>query len=315
MNFKDFIKHYTDEESCIGLFKEYRLKQGITCKKCGSTEHYWNKAHTAFDCKHCRYRTTLRSGTVMESSKLPFQYWAYAIFLMTMTKKGISAKELQRQLDHKRYEPIWAMMHKLRAIMGIRDSKYTLEGLIELDDAFFASHGGDKDDKENKGKRGRGTTKSKVLVMSRVEPKKGRPKKHKKNSSFRYVKMLVIPDSSAGTINAEVGAHVGGQATAKTDKWRGFNNLKDIIHRHRPIIVPPNEAPKKLPWVHTMISNAKRNILGINHNNIKDGYLQNYLNEFCYKTNRRYFGDKLFDRLMIASVCDTSYGKYRYEYG
>jgi len=50
-----------------------------------------------------------------------------------------------------------------------------------------------------------------------------------------------------------------------------------------------------------MISNAKRNLLGINHQ-IKDDYLQNYLNEFCYKTNRRYCVVNLFDRLMVAAV-------------
>lgn len=314
MNFTEFIKHYSDEESCIKLFKEYRLKQGVTCKKCGSTEHFWNKRHTAFDCKKCRYRTTLRSGTVMESSKLPFQYWAYAIYLMTMTKKGMSAKELQRQLGHKRYEPIWAMMHKIRAIMGIRDSSYTLEGVIELDDAFFTSHSS-KDEEGDNEKRGRGTSKSKVLVMSKVEPQKGRPKKHKKNSSFRYVKMLVIPYSSSPAINIEVQAHVDYQTTVISDKWRGFNNLNEIIAKHRAYIIPPKEASKKLPWVHTMISNAKKNLLGINHNNIKASYLQNYLDEFCYKTNRRYFGAELFERLMIAATSDTFYGKFRYKYG
>ena len=314
MNFKEFAKNYSDEESSIELFKEYRLKQGIKCKKCGSTQHYWNKTHTAFDCKKCRYRTTLRSGTVMESSKLPFQYWAYAIFLMTMTKKGISAKELQRQLDHKRYEPIWAMMHKIRAVMGIRDSSYTLDGVIELDDAFFTSHS-DGEGEDEKLKRGRGTTKSKVLVMSKVDPKRGRPKKHKKSSAFRYVKMVVIRDSSSDTINVEVQARVDYQTTAKTDKWKGFNNLNEIIKKHSASVVPPKESSKKLPWVHTMISNAKKNLLGINHNNIKAVYLQNYLDEFCYKTNRRYFGTKLFDRLMIAAMSDTFYGKVRYDFG
>ena len=123
----------------------------------------------SFDCKHCGSRTTLRSGTVMESSKLPYQYWVYAIYLMTMTKKGISALELQRQLGHKRYEPIWAILHKLRAVMGLRDSKYMLDGVIELDDAFYKTHKDEEDKKKQK--RGRGSkTQSKVLIMSKIEP-------------------------------------------------------------------------------------------------------------------------------------------------
>ncbi len=56
-----------------------------------------------------------------------------------------------------------------------------------------------------------------------------------------------------------------------------------------------------LPWVHIAISNAKRLLLDIHHD-IEPQYLQNYLNEFCYKFNRRNFGDKLFDRLLIACI-------------
>ena len=313
MNFIDFVKRYPTEAKCIDHFRKVKEAKGITCKKCGSTDHYWNQTHKSHDCCKCRYRTTLRSGTVMESSKLPFQYWLYTIYLMTMTKKGISAKELQRQLDHKRYEPIWMMMHKIRVIMGMRDDNYDLEGVVELDDAFFKTHS--EDEKLPQSKRGRGTNrKSKVLVMAKVEPKIGRPKKNKKPSSFRYVKMVVIPDSSAETLKTTVSGVASPNIIAKSDSWRGFNKIKDITSKHIQKVTLPKEASKTLPWVHTMISNAKRNFLGINHQ-IKDVYLQNYLDEFCYKTNRRYFGTKLFERLMTAAVQDTWYGKMRYVSG
>lgn len=207
MNIIDFARYYPTEESCRALVKSYREKGGIVCRKCGSVEHYWNTGVYAFDCKKCGTRTTLRSGTVMESSKLPYQYWVYAIYLVTMTKKGISALELQRQLGHKRYEPIWAMLHKLRAVMGQRDSKYMLDGVIELDDAFYKTHGGNSDAEEQK--RGRGSqTQSKVLVMSKVDPKRGRPKKHKKSSA-------------AKTMNKNAREKLLPQATVKTDGWGG----------------------------------------------------------------------------------------------
>jgi len=246
----------------------------------------------------------------MESSKLPFQYWLYAIYLMTMTKKSFSALEVQRQLGHKRYEPIWAMMHKIRSVMGLRDDKYEFVGVVEVDDAFYRTHS--DEDADHKTKRGRGSQKqSKVLVMANVEPKQGRPKKHKKSSSFRFVKMVVIPDSSSLTMNQAVSQGTDEKAIIKTDGWKGFNKLKEVSSKHIRKIVPPKEASKVLPWVHTMISNAKRNLLGINHK-IKDQYLQSYLDEFCYKVNRRYFKKELFDRLMLAAIEDTWYGKHRY---
>ena len=68
----------------------------------------------------------------MHGSKLPFRYWFIAMHLLTATKKSISAAELQRQLGHKRYQPVWELMHKLRSVMGKRDDKYTLKGCIEV---------------------------------------------------------------------------------------------------------------------------------------------------------------------------------------
>ena len=227
-----------------------------------------------------------------------------------MTKKSISALEMQRQLGHKRYEPIWAMRHKIRVAMGNRESKYELKNMIEMDDAFFVSH----DQEDSNEKRGRGSSKrSKVLVMTEVKPNKGRPKANKKSSAFRFVKMLVIADSGSETINTASEQALNKDSKIKTDGWRGFNKLKEVVKKHIKKIVPPENASIVLPWVHTMISNAKRNFLGIHHS-MKKEYLQNYLNEFCYKTNRRY-SNNLFDRLMFASVEDAWYGKLLYTNG
>ena len=65
--------------------------------------------------------------------------------------------------------------------------------------------------------------------------------------------------------------------------------------------ISPKEVGKVLPCVHLAISNAKRLLLDIYHD-IRSEYLQNYLNEFCWKFNRRFFGDALFDRLMVSAV-------------
>ncbi|MFT6726884.1 MAG: hypothetical protein ACJAV7_001334 [Flavobacteriales bacterium] len=63
---------------------------------------------------------------MLEYSKLPFRYWFIAMHLISPTKKGFSSLEMQHQIGHKRYEPIWAMMHKIRSVMGKRDEKYQL---------------------------------------------------------------------------------------------------------------------------------------------------------------------------------------------
>ena len=138
MDIFSFAVHFTDEECCRLHFKEQRDKEGVTCSKCGGTDHYWLRNKWAYQCKSCESRQTLRSGTIMENSNLSFMIWYKTFCLMSATKKGFSSKEIQRQLGLKRYEPVWAMVHKIREAMGQRDDRYTLEGMIEADEGYFA---------------------------------------------------------------------------------------------------------------------------------------------------------------------------------
>jgi ribosomal protein S27E len=87
MNLGEFFKQYPDEQSCIEGINVKRLEMGLVCKKCEHTAHYFRKSDLKFQCKKCGNRLSLRSGTVMENSKLPFQYWMLCIELMTLSKK------------------------------------------------------------------------------------------------------------------------------------------------------------------------------------------------------------------------------------
>ncbi|HRG87613.1 MAG TPA: IS1595 family transposase [Chitinophagales bacterium] len=173
MKLQEIFKKYSTEHNAKLAFKLLRDKQGIVCKKCKHNEHYWKADKWQYECKRCGFRTTLRSGTIMESSKLLYRYWMIAMGLITATKKSFSALEIQRQLDHKRYEPIWFMLYKIRVAMGRRDDKYKLDGFIEIDEGFFEGHQISNEEVEddryiayqNKGKR-----QVKVLVAVESEP-------------------------------------------------------------------------------------------------------------------------------------------------
>ena len=305
MNLLDFIENFPDEASCRTYWKNHRESVGIVCKKCGSTQHYWLKGKSQWGCKKCRFRTTLRSGTVMENSKLPFQYWFIAMHLLTATKKSFSALELQRQLKHKRYQPIWEMLHKLRSVMGQRDAQYKLESIVEMDEGFFKAVPEDEQDKDEDRKRGRGSqVQSKVLVMVESEPvDKKDQKKDRPTRKAGHLRMVVIPDLEGGTLDMTAEGCIDNQAEVVTDALPAYSLLGQTFARHTAFNLSKLEvnADKLLPWVHIMISNAKRWFLGIYHH-ISQRYLQNYLNEFCYKQNRRYFNERLFDRLMIAAA-------------
>jgi hypothetical protein len=288
-----------------------RDTQGVVCPHCGSKEHYWKSDKECYECKKCKYRQGLRANTIMHGSRLPFRYWFVAFHLLTSTRKSFSAKELQRQLEHKHYEPIWALLHKLRSVMGRRDSEYTLEGVIELDEGFFSTEP-PEESKNEPLKRGRGSQKkSKVLVMAEsvpLEQEEGIKTKGKARK-VNHIKMIVIADLKSKTIDNQVILNIDKDAEIDSDDSTSYTNLHKLIAQHRPKVIPKELIGNALPWVHIAISNAKRVLLDVFHD-IKSEYLQNYLNEFCYKFNRRYFGESQFERLLVASV--TYKNEFRY---
>jgi len=299
MNLFTFTAHFGDENACRLDFKAQRDKQGVVCKKCGCTHHYWKKDKWSYECKSCGFRTSLRSGTIMQSSKLPFLVWYRAMFLMSATKKGFSAKEMQRQLGLKRYEPVWAMVHKLRKAMGNRDARYTLEGMIEMDEGYFTVATSEVE--QSKGKRGRGAAgKVNVAVMAESIPLED-IETGKSSNQVRYFKAKVLETHKADEINTNMAESIDDKTIVFTDKSTSYVDIADYVELHITEKSSEDTTKETLKWVHIFISNAKRNLLG-NYHKIKGKYLQLYLNEFVYKLNRRYFGEQLFDRVVVAAI-------------
>lgn len=299
MKLIEFSRRFDSEESCEKYLKEVREREGVVCSKCGSKKHYWDKTTKSWRCVKCKHETTLTSGTVMHGSKLPLMYWFTAIHLMTATKKTISALEMQRQLGHKRYQPIWEMMHKLRSVMGERDKKYKLTGTFELDEGYFTIADPLKDTEELKSGVG-SQKKAKVLVMVESEPS-DKPKSGEKSRKCGHIKMRVINDLKTDTFEKEVRASVEDDSTVIMDNLHSHIGAEKVVKNSERQTIPGKEAPKMLPWVHIAISNAKSLFQDMYHG-VKNEFLQGYLDEFCYKFNRKYFGDRIFDRLVIAGA-------------
>jgi len=222
------------------------------------------------------------------------------MFLLSATKKGFSSKEIQRQLGLKRYEPVWAMVHKLRKAMGNRDDRYTLEGMIEMDEGYFTIEASEHNHKTQKAGRG-SKTKTNVMVMAESTVLEN-IETGKVDRKCRYFKAKVLDDHKAEGIDEALKKSISDEQTIVfTDKSSSYVNIADYVEIH--LSEKSNEQTTKetLKWVHIAISNAKRNFTG-NYHKIKRKYLQYYLNEFVYKLNRRYFGERIFDRLVIASI-------------
>src|SRR5690606_23103453 len=101
--------------------------------------------------------------------------------------------------------------------------------------------------------------------------------------------------------NQLVVEYIHEKAVIFSDQSTSYTDFNQLIEIHIAEKSTKKITKTILKWVHIAISNAKRNLLGVYHM-IKGKYLQAYLDEFCYKLNRRYFGQRLFDRLVIAIV-------------
>ena len=183
--------------------------------------------------------------------------------------------------------------------MGKREDLYKLHDIIEFDEGHFEV----ETSKRVKGnlKRGKGSQRQKqVAIMAESTPLED-VKRNKKSSHVRFFKMKVLDSAKSADINETVKESIAEKSIVLSDKAATYIDISKYVETHLAEKSGKETTVSTLKWVHIAIANAKRNFLGIYHK-IKGKYLQNYLNEFVYKLNRRYFKSNLFDRLIVASV-------------
>jgi transposase-like protein len=221
-----------------------------------------------YECTNCHHQTTVTVGTVFEKTRTDLVKWFWAIYLIAHDKRGFCATYLADELGVA-YQTAWTIQHTVCKAMGERDSIYTLAGIVELDDAFFGAP-------TEGGKRGRGTDQPPVLVALSLD-KKGQPK---------YLKMQVIPDVKGVTLVDFAQRFIESGSTITSDKYRSYKALEKEGFHHEAKLFNPVDNPDHLKWLHTVISNAKAFIGGTYHG-LDSKHLQAYLDEFCYRFNRR----------------------------
>ena len=288
INLVEFQRRFGSEGACEEQLYRMRWPGGYRCPRCGHRKASYHGTRRLYQCRACRYQASLTAGTVFHKTRTPLTKWFLMIFLMARQKSGVSMLSLQRMLEIKSYKTVWMMAHKIRQAMADRDARYKLAGLIEMDDAFIGP--------SKPGKGGRGALgKAKVLVA--VETRDGKS---------GFAKMLMVKSVSGQEITSLAWTSFEGDVTAKTDGWPAYRALKEAGHDHQPSVVGRGkQAVKVLPWVHTLIANIKGNLRGVHHG-VSNKHLQRYLDEFCYRFNRRFWEGQLFYRLATACVNSTS---------
>ena len=291
MDMLEFIEKYGTEEQCRRHLFNSRWPNGFVCPKCGHTEAFDIKSRSLYQCKACNHQASVTAGTIMDGTRTPLRKWFLAFYYMSEDKRGISALALKAKLGIA-YQTAWSMCHKIRHAMGERDEGYKLDGIVELDEAFFGSPA-------EGGKRGRGTDKTAVFVSVSLT-KDGKPE---------FARMKVVESGDGESVNGEtarkfVGAAVAKGSEIRTDGLNIYNALAKDGYTLTQKDYDPKNQPEHLHWTHIIISNAKALIRGTFHG-LDSIHLQRYLNEFCYRFNRRWLKSGIFPRLVKACACST----------
>ena len=134
---KEHISIYKNEELAGEAFREYRTRRGVVCKKCGGNHHYWLSSKQQFQCKSCKFRTTLQSGTILEGSKLPISYFFIAIHLLIKNDNVLSIEEFQQKTGHKYSEPLYDFLRKVKLYLKTNDRNAVLIDFFEVANKTF----------------------------------------------------------------------------------------------------------------------------------------------------------------------------------
>lgn len=239
-------------------------------------------------CAHCRYKTSLTAGTLFEGTRMPIRTWFLAIWRVVEQTHGVSALGMQRVLGLGSYQTAWAWLHKLRRAMVPTSGR--LRGTIEVDESFIGG--------VEVGVRGR-LSKTKAKVIIAVERRGAR------NAAGR-VRMRRIPDFKSDTLVGFVQETCEPGSTIITDGLSAYRRLRQLGYYHEPHSIKGSgkQAHEVMPAVHRVSAEVKRWLLGTHQGAVSLMQLDYYLDEFCFRFNRRYSNHRgrLFYTLVVNAA-------------
>jgi predicted RNA-binding Zn-ribbon protein involved in translation (DUF1610 family) len=277
----EFQAEFPDETACAAFLFGRRWPDGFVCPVCGKDRAATLKSRAyTYECLDCGRQTSITAGTAMHRTKLPLTTWFWAAHLMATHSNGMSARQFEDQLGLT-YRTAWLLTQKLRRSM-IDPNREPLEGVVEVDQTEIPFREGDTFfEPGNAGK---------ILVIGAVEVidrdiNQSKPRhKHAKYLDTRSgrVRLAMIPDNSAASVEAFVRANVKPGTTLLTDGHASYPAITG--YRHDPRVVGKMAANVVLPWIHRVFALLKRWSLGTYHG-LRRKHVDSYLNEFVFRYN------------------------------
>ena len=280
--------HFQDADRAREYLEATRWTNGVVCPHCGSLGSHYKfegQAHRpgVYKCVDCLAQFTVTVGTVFERSKIKLHIWLQAVHLMSASKKGISAKQLERMLGVT-YKTAWFMAHRIRLAMNIEPEGQLGGGSepVEVDETFWGNKG-----KQAPGARSYHHT---MKVVSLVERNGEKRSYHVQN---------IGPNTLRPILNAQIAA----KATLMTDEAGVYTKLGKNFAEHSVVNHSAKEYSRGTVTTNTVESSfalLKRGLVGTFHH-VGEQHLQRYVTEFDFRWNTRAkLGFNDVDRAAVA---------------
>lgn len=278
---KQFRQEYPDDPACLDKILEMRYGgHEFTCPGCGVESKFHRIGRRrAYACQRCGHHVYPCVGTPFEKSRTPLTDWFLAMYLMTSTRHGVAAKELERQIGCT-YKTAWRMAHELRKLMAQADNHEPLSGHVEIDETMVGG--------KRKGKRGRGAG-GKAVVFGMVErdgPVRAGP----------------VPNVKSATLKPIIYQNVVRGSLISTDEFSAYRTLRKGPYRHGRVNHAAKEWKRGIHHTNTLEgywSRLKLSIKGT-HVHVSSKHLWKYVSEFSYRYNMRKHPSDMFSSLILA---------------
>ena len=284
---RQFKRKYGNHEQCLEAIKQLRFPDPLECFKCKKhSVFYAVKGRTSYACKYCGFQIYPLAETIFEKTSTPLDLWFFAMYLMTQTHSGTSAKQLERMLGVT-YKTAWRMFKQIRMLMA--QSPTLLDGTVEIDETFIGGRGKNRAYKWKQGIEGN----EKEIIMGIVE-----------REGKAYLKH--IPNTGKWTLLEQIQQNVSSKARVMTDEYRGYHHLYKYGYNHRAVNHGKNQyvnGDAHTQNIEGLWSHLKRGIYGV-YRIVSKKYLQAYVDEYTWRYNNRMYKGDMFERLLkqVAEV-------------
>lgn len=301
MTYFEFTKRFPNENKAIDFIIATKYKDGYYCPKCGcfhSKIYHQKYNHRFLYCNNCKSEFSGLKDTIFENTHLDLRMWLYAINLCVISRKGISALQLKRELGMGSYSSAWRMLHQIRIAMSKDEYKETFEAIVEIDETYVGGTPHNKHTQCAPSKRGRGTSKTPIIGV-------------RERNTGRVSAVVAIKNKDGKQISGKQLFDIlkkvcKDNTTVMTDQFSGYNILdKDNECNFIRLKIDHTVCYSLGNGIHTngiesFWSIIKRGIYGVFHN-VSVKHLQNYVNEFCFRLNYRDY-DVAFEKIVELGV-------------